>query len=212
MKFADMYAWWNQAALDNPLTAILSNEVHWDHNRFFETGNVWLAEHRAFAAAAGVTILGRHALDFGCGVGRMTAALAEYYGDVVGIDISDEMVRLAGRLRPRANTRFIQVMELPLPFADQEFDCVYSTIVLQHIPFPHNLQYLGEFFRISCDLVLIDAPSHVLTGKSPGPGIFLLDLRYTLTCAQHNGFDLIALREFPATSTRQYQYLFRRIA
>ena len=61
--------------------------------------------------------------------------------------------------RPRANTRFIQVMEPPLPFADQEFDCVYSTIVLQHIPFPHNLQYLSEFFRISCNLVLIDAPS-----------------------------------------------------
>jgi hypothetical protein len=119
---------------------------------------------------------------------------------------------LAERLRPRTNTSFVQVAEPPLPFADREFDCVDSTVVVQHIPFPHNLQYLGEFFRISRDLAMIDAPSHLRDGQTPGPGTFLLDLRYVLTCARQNGFDLIALREFPATTTRQYQYLFRRIA
>jgi hypothetical protein len=35
MKFADMYAWWNQAALDNPMTAILSNHPNWDRHQFF---------------------------------------------------------------------------------------------------------------------------------------------------------------------------------
>jgi ubiquinone/menaquinone biosynthesis C-methylase UbiE len=141
----------------------------------------------------------------------MSAALAEHYSEVVGIDISDEMVRLAEKFRPRANTRILQVTEPPLPFAEREFDCVYSTIVVQHISFPYNLQYLGEFFRVSRDLVLIDAPSHLRDSQPPGPGIFLLDFRYALTCAAQNGFDLIALREFPATATRQYQYLFRRI-
>lgn len=210
MNFADMYPWWNQAALSNPMTAILSNDTNRDRDRFFETGKAWLAEHRAFAAAAGTTLEGSRALDFGCGIGRMTAARAEHYAEVVGIDISDEMVRLAKQLRPRANARFVQATERPLPFGDQEFNCVYSTIVVQHIPFPYNLQYLGGFFRLSRDLVLIGAPSHLRDGQQPGPGIFLLDLRYVLTCAAQNRFDLIALREFAATATRQYQYLFRR--
>ena len=87
MNYTEMYAWWNKA-LNNPMTAILSNEANWDHDRFFETGKTWLDEHRAFAAGAGATLGGERALDFGCGIGRMTAALADYYTDVVGIEIS----------------------------------------------------------------------------------------------------------------------------
>lgn len=211
VNFADMYAWWNQAALDNPMTAILSNNANWDRDQFFETGKIWLTEHRAFVGGAGVTLGGVHALDFGCGMGRMTAALAEHYDEVVGIDISDEMIRLARQLCPRINTRFLQVTQPPLPFADREFSLVYSTIVVQHIPFPYNLNYISEFFRVASDLILFDAPSHPRDGLSPGPGIFLLDLRYIMTSASQSGFDLIALREFPATAARQYQYLFRRI-
>jgi hypothetical protein len=73
VNFADMYAGWNQAALDNPMTAIVSNESKWDQGRFFETGKTWLGEQLVFATAAGVRIGGVRALDFGCGVGRMTA-------------------------------------------------------------------------------------------------------------------------------------------
>jgi ubiquinone/menaquinone biosynthesis C-methylase UbiE len=212
MNFAGMYVWWNQAALDNPMTAILSNHQDWDPTVFFETGRAWLAEHRAFAFSANVTVKGRRALDFGCGVGRMTEALGEYFENVVGIDISDEMVRLARQYRRRDNTEFVQVPESPLPFPDKEFDCVYSTIVVQHIPFPYNIQYVREFFRISADMVLFDAPSHLRPGMEPGPGIFMLDHRHVLICAAEAGFELIGLRDFPASASRQYQYLFRRTA
>jgi glycosyltransferase involved in cell wall biosynthesis/SAM-dependent methyltransferase len=212
MDFADMFSWWNQAALDNPMTAILSNRPDWDPDAFFETGRAWLAEHRRFAALANVEIKGRRALDFGCGVGRMTAALAEYYDIAVGVDISEEMISLARRSQRRENTEFLQVTKLPLPFADKEYDCVYSTIVVQHIPFPYNLQYVKEFFRISADAVLFDAPSHLRPGMQPGPGIFMLDHRHVLICAAESGFELIGLRDFPASASRQYQYLFRRTA
>ena len=212
MNFAEMFTWWNQAAIDNPMTAILSNHQNWESTAFFETGRTWLGEHRAFAASANVTVKGRRALDFGCGVGRMTEALAEFFDNVVGVDISEEMVRLANQYRRRDNTEFVLVPQPPLPFPDKEFDCVYSTIVIQHIPFPYNLQYASEFFRISADMVLFDAPSHLRPGLESGPGIFMLDCQHVLTCAAAAGFELIALRDFPATSSRQYQYLFRRTA
>jgi ubiquinone/menaquinone biosynthesis C-methylase UbiE len=212
MNFADMYAWWNQAALDNPMTAILSNQQDWNPDAFFETGRAWLDGHRSFATIANVTLAGKRALDFGCGIGRMTDALAGYYERVVGVDISEEMIRLARKSQRRDSVEFVQVAEPPLPFSDQEFDCVYSTIVVQHIPFPYNIQCAREFFRVSADTVLFDAPSHLRPGVEPGAGIFMLDHRHVLICAAEAGFELIALRDFPASASRQYQYLFRRIA
>jgi ubiquinone/menaquinone biosynthesis C-methylase UbiE len=210
MNFDEMFSWWNQAALNNPMSSILSNKQNWDAAEFFATGQAWLAQHRDFAAAANVALSGQRALDFGCGIGRVSEALAEFYGSVVGVDISEEMVRIAGHRR-RGGIEYMQIAEPPLPFVDQWFDCVYSTIVVQHIPFPRNLQCVREFFRLSTDVVLFDAPSYLLSGMPGGQGVFMLDHRYVMTCAAEMHFELIALRDFPATESRHYQYLFRRI-
>jgi ubiquinone/menaquinone biosynthesis C-methylase UbiE len=208
-----MYAWWNDAALNNPMSAILSNEQNWDPERFFETGRISLDETARFVVEdAKCELSGRHALDFGCGIGRMTGALAAWYDQVVGVDISDEMVRLANALQRVKNVEFRQVSQTPLPFADGSFDCVYSTIVIQHIPFPLNLNYVEEFFRISSGIVLFDAPSHKrhYQDSDPTNGIFLLPRDHVLAAAERQGFELMALRNFPATETRHYQYLFKR--
>jgi 2-polyprenyl-3-methyl-5-hydroxy-6-metoxy-1,4-benzoquinol methylase len=212
MKFADMHDWWNRAALDNPMTAILSDRQEWDADEFFATGRMCLAQLRDFAAAATVTLAGRRAMDFGCGVGRLTQALAESYDSVVGVDISEEMVRVAYTYPCRKGIEYLQAAEPPLPFEDRTFDCVYSTIVVQHIPFPYNLQYVREFMRVSADVVLFDAPSHLNEGMQGGPGIFMLDSRYVLSCAAEMGFELMALRVFTVTDSRHYQYLLRRTA
>lgn len=37
----------------------------------------------------------KHALDFGCGVGRLTQALAAHFDEVTGVDISPSMIKLA---------------------------------------------------------------------------------------------------------------------
>jgi ubiquinone/menaquinone biosynthesis C-methylase UbiE len=212
MNIEDMYRWWNDAALSNPMTAILSNEIAWDKGKFFQTGVEWLESHRQFAAAAGVELRGHSALDFGCGIGRMTAALSRYFERAIGVDISDEMIRLADSLKSQNGIEFVLVKEAPLPFENMSVDCVYSTIVVQHIPFPYNLQYVSEFFRLSSSLVLFDAPSHKLRASDAEPtgGIFMLNREYVFATATQYGFDLMALRNFPATNTRQYQYLFKR--
>ena len=213
MQPQDMYNWWNTAAHDNAMYAILSNKQDWDENEFFETGRAWLEQHRQFARAANVDLAGESALDFGCGIGRMTRALADHYSKVFGIDISDEMVRRANTLERTKNITFRQVVEPSLPFADRSIELVYSTIVVQHIPSPHNITYLNEFFRVSRDLVMFDAPSHIVNGHDlkPSDGIFLLPWRTVLAIAGDHGFELVALRDFPATPTRHYQYLFKAI-
>jgi SAM-dependent methyltransferase len=75
-------------------------------------------------------------LDFGCGVGRLVLPLARVGSEVVGADISPEMLREAERNAAEAglaNTSFVRVDDT-LATVPGRFDLVHSFIVLQHIP------------------------------------------------------------------------------
>jgi SAM-dependent methyltransferase len=67
------------------------------------------------------------ALDFGCGVGRLTAPLAALTGAATGVDISPGMLAEA---RKHGHPGLLFVETIP----DELFDWVVSSIVLQHIP------------------------------------------------------------------------------
>jgi SAM-dependent methyltransferase len=89
------------------------------------------------------------ALDFGCGMGRLTNGLSGYFDEVVGVDISSEMVRLATESKKSSKVRFVHNTRDHLRvFDDASFDLVLSVIVLQHIPPAASLNYISEFLRI----------------------------------------------------------------
>jgi ubiquinone/menaquinone biosynthesis C-methylase UbiE len=75
-------------------------------------------------------------LEIGCGVGRMTRHLAKIFGEVVGIDVSGEMIRQARQWLTGVNniqlyeTNGIDFTAVP----DESFDLVLSAFVFQHIP------------------------------------------------------------------------------
>jgi SAM-dependent methyltransferase len=77
--------------------------------------------------------------------------LAPRFGEIHGVDVSDEMVRLAReRLRgiPHAHVHATNGAELP-QFADSSFDLVYSYAVFQHIPSRDVvIRYLEEIHRV----------------------------------------------------------------
>ena len=72
-------------------------------------------------------------LDFGCGDGSETEMLLRMGAQrVVGIDPSEEMIRLAQQKKfPHA--AFLKTDGHSLPFGDAEFDMVYSRFVLHYI-------------------------------------------------------------------------------
>jgi SAM-dependent methyltransferase len=76
------------------------------------------------------------ALEIGCGPGRVMLPMSLRFGKIHGVDISQEMIRLAReRLAAVPNAR-VQVnsgADLDA-FADEWFDFVYSYAVFQHIP------------------------------------------------------------------------------
>src|ERR1700684_630839 len=91
------------------------------------------------------------ALEIGCGPGRLMRPMSRHFAEIHGVDVSDEMVRLAReRLRhtPNAHTYRVSGSGLEL-FPDNHFDFVYSYAVFQHIPSREVVfQYLREIRRV----------------------------------------------------------------
>lgn len=95
-----------------------------------------------------------HVLDFGCGVGRLSFALAGWFGSVVGVDASISMIDRAEQQswadwhHGEAEVRFVHSTTQAIPFGDGEFDLAVSLLVLQHLPRPSALAYLVELCRV----------------------------------------------------------------
>jgi len=89
-------------------------------------GDSWLA---GLLPATG----GRRALDLGCGSGRHTELLADYFEQVDAIDVSGPMIELASVRRPRPNIRYRQA-DLHEIDAPGQYDFVLSVLTLHHAP------------------------------------------------------------------------------
>src|ERR1700730_12618224 len=118
---------WETWARRDPQFAILSTaEVRsWDESRFMSY--TWELDRAIeLAAVVGELRFGR-ALDFGCGMGRLTQPLAGRFQSVVGLDISSEMIEHARRLNRHDNCQYLNGTVDQLPTA--EFDFVLSIYV-----------------------------------------------------------------------------------
>ncbi|HEY7790829.1 MAG TPA: class I SAM-dependent methyltransferase [Vicinamibacterales bacterium] len=105
------------------------------------------------------TIAGRRVIDVGTGTGRAALTLARGGADVVGIDASAEMLRVA-RTRADAERLEIDFREGDahgLAFPDRSFDAAVSFRVLMHTP--GWRQCLGELCRVARDRVIVDYPA-----------------------------------------------------
>jgi demethylmenaquinone methyltransferase/2-methoxy-6-polyprenyl-1,4-benzoquinol methylase len=91
---------------------------------------------RRRAAAAARLAIGGRALDVACGSGKLTTELRRQArgGMVVGVDFSDEMLRIAGRRSPGAP--FVRGDALRLPFADASFEAVTIAFGLRNLADP----------------------------------------------------------------------------
>lgn len=134
---------WDEAARDNAQASILTVGELEEH-AFYETGRVEIARVLNRLQVCGLNIAPITALDFGCGIGRLTVALAEHFVAVDGVDISREMIR---RARPASGAVYHCSSSLDL-FPDKRFDLVYSNITLQHMPSELQQDYIRQFMRV----------------------------------------------------------------
>jgi SAM-dependent methyltransferase len=143
---------WERLAADDPMWVILTEpgkKGRWTEEQFFESGRdeiertlANLQQRFSLTPKRGV------AVDFGCGIGRLTQALATRFQRVHGIDISERMVRLAEEKNRQAQVTFHVNTSDRLPMLESHsVDFIYSRLTLQHIPRSAARRYVEEFAR-----------------------------------------------------------------
>lgn len=154
MNLRDLQKNWEHMGRNDPLWAILSSSEKvggkWDTAEFFALGEQEIADVMKYVESLGVGLARRRALDFGCGVGRLTQPLAAHFEKVDGVDIAPSMIELArtyNRHGDRVEYHLNASDNLEL-FADGTFDFIYSNITLQHMESRHSKRYLEEFLRL----------------------------------------------------------------
>jgi ubiquinone/menaquinone biosynthesis C-methylase UbiE len=91
-------------------------------------------------------------LDVACGTGFLSSHLA---GEVVGLDQSASMVRIAAERIP--NGRVVCAEAVPLPFRDGEFDRVFTSHFYGHLLPGERSAFLAEARRVAREIVVVDA-------------------------------------------------------
>ena len=129
---------WDDLASLDPYWAVLTEASKrfggWDRGEFLRSGEAEIERLMVAARELGLPHAREAALDFGCGLGRLTRALARHFGQVWGVDISARMVEQARALHRDVPNCTFHATDGALAFPDARFDLIYSVLVLQHQP------------------------------------------------------------------------------
>ncbi len=119
-----------------------------------EFGNTYYLAFRDLPGILAEHVSGPRALDFGCGTGRSTRLLRKLGFNVIGVDISEGMLRVARATDPSGDYRLVPGDNLD-GFSAGSFDLVLSAFTFDNIPATKKT-------RIFCDLRKLLVPSGVI--------------------------------------------------
>ncbi len=154
MDLKDVQTNWNRFGEADPFWAVLAwpgmEEGRWNPDAFFATGQEEIDAVLAYVAGLDVSIARDRTLDFGCGVGRLSQALARHFARVDGVDISETMIDLARKFNQHGDRcqYHLNLQDDLSLFPDDTFDFLYSNITLQHMPPRFAQRYILEFLRV----------------------------------------------------------------
>lgn len=176
---------WEALGRVDPYWAVISEPGkkggRWDPGEFFASGENEIRAVLAQAVALGMEPAHGLALDYGCGVGRLSRALAGVFSQVVGVDFSQSMLDEARRANAAfANLRFERNDGHSLStIATGSVDLVYSVIALQHSLPAAQREIIREFGRVVAPggAVVFQTPSRPNLGTASGVAFRVLGNR-----------------------------------
>jgi len=129
-----------------------------------EFANTYYLAYRDLPAILAKHVTGTRALDFGCGTGRSTRLLRKLGFDVTGVDVSEDMLRIARGIDPLGDYRLVPGDN----FSELEvgtFDLVLSAFTFDNIPGALKV-------RIFRDLGRLLTPSGAIASIVSSPEIY----------------------------------------
>ena len=172
MDIKELQAHWDAFGRTDPLFAILTlagkEGNQWNTDEFFASGRREIGDLMNYVESLSAPVPRKKALDFGCGVGRLTQSLGDHFSEVCGLDIAPSMIQLANKYNRHGDKcRYYLNQDDGLKaFDDGDFDLIYSNITLQHMAPRYAQNYIQEFLRILSPKGLLvfqlpDAPATV---------------------------------------------------
>lgn len=121
-----------------------------DIDSYFASGRQQVVDILSHAEKLGIELKRGRALDFACGMGRVTQALVNYYDQIHGLDISPSMIALANRHNadPARCHFHMHCSDRLDMFTADFFDVVVAVNVLPYISPVLSKVYLREFVRV----------------------------------------------------------------
>jgi SAM-dependent methyltransferase len=172
----DSERYWDERARENALFFV-DNEIGYDNpdeEAFWRRGDEVVTH---MLGAVGLEIApGETVLDIGCGVGRLTRALAARAERVVGLDVSQEMLTLAREHNGHLdNVEWVHGDGASLgAIGDAAVDGCFSHVVFQHIPDPAvTLGYVRDMGRVlrPGGWALFQVSTDPSVHRPPAPGL-----------------------------------------
>jgi ubiquinone/menaquinone biosynthesis C-methylase UbiE len=154
MNIKELQRNWNTFGKQDPLWAIITRADKkgnkWDIDEFFKTGDRKIDQLFDMLRERNIQVNNGSALDFGCGVGRLTLALASHFEQVSGVDIAESMIELANKYNkyPERCKYYVNTKDDLSLFDERSFDFIYTIIVLQHMRPEYAKSYIAEFVRL----------------------------------------------------------------
>ncbi|MFC5970664.1 class I SAM-dependent methyltransferase [Halomarina salina] len=130
----------------------------YDAKRFSQGGRLIDDREQRAVLDALSPLDGKRVLEIACGTGRFTVTLAERGADIVGLDISAEMLQQGRKKAQQAGVsdhlQFMRGDAARLPFPDDYFDAVFAMRFFHLADTPAS--FLSEMCRVSNDQVFFD--------------------------------------------------------
>jgi SAM-dependent methyltransferase len=149
MSLDNSRAFWDAKAAENPYWYVSSYGPYDDRNlnEFWEAGpKIWHDLHHAIGYVPNRSDV---VVEVGCGVGRLTRAIAADVAHVHAFDISEGMLAVARRSAPANATFHRGEGDSLAPVPDAVADLAIAYCVFQHLPSVDVLaRYLGEMRRV----------------------------------------------------------------
>ncbi len=129
-----------------------------------EFANTYYLAYRDLPAILADHVIGKRALDFGCGTGRSTRLLRKLGFAVTAVDVSEEMLRIARTTDPSGDYRLVPGDDLS-QYALGTMDLALSAFTFDNIPGPRKA-------RIFCDLRKLLTPNGTIVNLVSSPQIY----------------------------------------
>jgi len=142
---------WEAAAEKDAIYYIPGGKV-WTKEDFFNSGITEVEKFtKNFFIQMNFNPSDKRMLDIGCGVGRMTRAFADIFGEAYGVDFSEAMIKQARELnQDKPNLLFMTNNGVDLSICeDNYFDFCFSYVVFHHLPDAKIIEsYISEIGRV----------------------------------------------------------------